>query len=192
MTLDEALLLPIPLTIETPRLVLRAVTIEQAQTVFAGVVESVNELAPWMPWVYPSPTLHGSQLFHGNAQSQWFARTMLDFTWFEKHTNTFIGKGGFHTINWAVPKLEIGYWVRTSRAKEGFCTEAVTALTNFARETLHANRLEITSDPRNIASRRVAEKVGFVLEGIMRKNMPDPMLMSVGGLRDSCMYAWVA
>ena len=45
-----------------------------------------------------------------------------------------VGKGGFHTINWDVPKLEIGYWVRTSMAGQGLCTEAVTALVDFAQQ----------------------------------------------------------
>jgi RimJ/RimL family protein N-acetyltransferase len=72
-------------------------------------------------------------------------------------------------------------------AGQGLCTEAVTALVDFARQELGAMRLEICSDPRNLRSRGVAERCGFVLEGILRRNMRDPY----GGLRDSCMYALV-
>jgi RimJ/RimL family protein N-acetyltransferase len=110
---------------------------------------------------------------------------MLDFQWRDKTSGNLIGKGGFHTIVWDVPKLEIGYWVRTSLAGRGYCTEAVNALVAFANRELGAKRLEICSDPRNRKSRNVAERCGFTLEGIMRKNMRDPY----GGLRDSCMYA---
>jgi len=59
------------------------------------------------------------------------------------------------------------------------------ALAEFARSALGARRLEITSDARNAASRRVAEKAGFALEGIRRQLRRDP----AGNLYDSCMYA---
>ena len=59
------------------------------------------------------------------------------------------------------------------------------ALAEFARSALGARRLEITSDPRNLPSRRVAEKAGFALEGIRRQSRRDP----AGNLYDSCMYA---
>jgi ribosomal-protein-serine acetyltransferase len=191
MTLDEAKQLDIPRAIETPRMMLRAVVVEHVKEVFEAVSESIPDLSPWMPWVHPTATLEGSRAFHEGAQQQWNERTMLDFTWFDKVTQSVVGKGGFHTINWQVPKFEIGYWVRSSRAGEGLCTEAVQALVEFGQVHLGANRLEITSDPRNVPSRRVAEKSGFILEGILRKNMPDPMTSCQGGLRDSCMYAWV-
>lgn len=184
---QRALLLDIPQRIDTPRLILRAAKAGDGPEAFEAVVESVNELKPWMPWVHPQPLLQGSIDFHASAEAKWANREMLDFQWHEKSTGRLVGKGGFHTINWDVPKFEIGYWVRTSMAGRGFCTEAVTALVAFAGKELDAKRLEICSDPRNAPSRRVAERCGFVLEGILRQNMRDPL----GGLRDSCMYALV-
>ena len=180
-----ALLLNIPERIETERLILRAAKSNDGPEAFEAVVESVNELKPWMPWVHPEPKLEGSIEFHANAQARWYSREMLDFQWVDKSTQRLVGKGGFHTINWDVPKFEIGYWVRTSMAGKGYCTEAVNALVAFAKRELGAKRLEICSDPRNARSRKVAERCGFALEGILRRNMRDPY----GGLRDSCMYA---
>jgi RimJ/RimL family protein N-acetyltransferase len=57
----------------------------------------------------------------------------------------------------------------------------------MARRTLAAVRLEIRSDARNAASRRVAENCGFDLEGILRKSRRN----TGGELADSCMYAKV-
>lgn len=182
---QRALLLAIPETIETERMILRAAKAGDGPDAFEAVRESVNELRPWMPWVHPEPTLEGSVEFHGTAEAKWASRDMLDFQWTDKNTKRLIGKGGFHTINWDVPKLEIGYWVRTSMTGRGYCTEAVRALVTFAQRDLGANRLEICCDPRNLVSRRIAERCGFALEGILRRNMRDPY----GGLRDSCMYA---
>jgi RimJ/RimL family protein N-acetyltransferase len=57
----------------------------------------------------------------------------------------------------------------------------------MARAALGAVRLEIRSDARNAPSRRVAEKCGFMLEGILRRSRRD----NAGELADSCMYAKV-
>ncbi len=185
--MQRALLLDIPEKIETERMILRAVKSGDGPESFEAVVESVNELKPWMPWAHLEPKLEGSIEFHANAQAKWYSREMLDFQWIDKATQRLVGKGGFHTINWEVPKFEIGYWVRTSMAGKGYCTEAVNALVAFAKQELDAKRLEICSDPRNEKSRKVAERCGFLLEGILRRNMREPY----GGLRDSCMYALI-
>ena len=183
----RARLLPIPEQIETERMILRATRADDAPETFLAVLESFNELSPWMPWVHPEPKLAGSEAFNQEAQFKWVSREMLDFQWIDKTSGELIGKGGFHTINWEIPKFEIGYWVRTSMGGRGYCTEAVNALVAFSKQQLGAKRLEICSDPRNEKSRRVAERCGFALEGILRRNMRDPY----GGLRDSCMFARV-
>ena len=183
----RARLLAFPEQIETERMTLRAARADDGPQTFLAVMESFNELAPWMPWVHPEPKLEGSEAFHQAAQFKWVSREMLDFQWIDKASGELIGKGGFHTINWEIPKFEIGYWVRTSMAGRGYCTEAVNALISFSQQYLGAKRLEICSDPRNSRSRRVAERCSFKLEGILRRNMRDPY----GGLRDSCMYALV-
>ena len=185
--LSRARTLTIPEQIESERLILRATKAMDAPEAFEAVRESVQELAPWMPWAHPNPTLEGSVEFHGMAHAKWTTREMLDFQWIDKASSKLVGKGGLHTINWEVPKFEIGYWVRTGMTNRGYCTEAVNALAAFAKQQLGARRLEICSDPRNEKSRRVAERCGFVLEGILRRNMRDP----TGSLRDSCMYAIV-
>ncbi|OFW77995.1 MAG: hypothetical protein A2201_12285 [Alicyclobacillus sp. RIFOXYA1_FULL_53_8] len=65
-------------------------------------------------------------------------------------------------------------------------TEAVNALTQFASDYLEANRLEIRCDPRNVASRKVAERCGYYLEAVLLKNYVNPT-----GLSDDCVYTKV-
>ena len=185
--LTRAKLLPIPERIETSRLILSAAAASHAQETFDAAFETRDALKPWMPWAYPEPTLDGVATYHANVRKDWFARERLEFQWIEKSSGKLIGKGGFHTILWEVPKLEIGYWLRTSAAGQGYCTEAVTALIAFAKKELYASRLEICCDPRNAKSRAVAERCGFTLEGILKQNLRAPD----SSLRDSCMYALV-
>ena len=181
----RALLLDIPEQLETPRLILAAARSGQGAMVNEAVVESAQELKPWMPWARKPPTLEESETYCREAQAKWAAREMLDFCFLRRSDQRLMGRGGLHTIDWSIPKFEIGYWVRSSCAQQGIATEATLALVELARDKLGARRIEITSDTRNIRSRRVAEKSGFTLEGILRQSRRD----TAGELADSCMYA---
>lgn len=185
--LQRALLLNIPERIETKRLILRAVKSSDGPEVFEAAQESATELAQWMPWAHPAPTLDAVVSYHASAQAKWYGREALDFQWHENATGRLVGKGGFHNIDWSVPKLEIGYWLRTSATGQGFCAEAVDALVLFAQRELGAKRLEIRTDPHNERSSAVAIRCGLTLEGVLRQNMRGPG----DALRDSCVYAKV-
>ena len=185
--LTKAKRLFIPERIESERLVLIASDVTQAEATFEAAYESRHELSPWMPWAYPEPTWAATSAFHADVRAKWFAREMLDFQIVEKSSGKLIGKCGFHSIDWSVPRLEIGYWLRTSAAGNGYCAEAVKLLVTFGKDELNAVRLEIRSDPRNAKSRAVAERCGFTLDGILKQNMRGPD----GNLRDSCVYALV-
>ncbi|HXN15324.1 MAG TPA: GNAT family protein [Usitatibacter sp.] len=181
----QALLLEIPERLETARLALAATRAGLGEAVNQAVVESHAALKPWMPWAQHVPTIEESETHCREAQAKWHAREMLDFCFLSRTDGRLVGKGGLHTIDWAIPKFEIGYWIRTSCARQGYAAEAVNALAEFAREKLNACRLEITSDARNGPSRGVAEKCGFVLEGVLRQSRRDVE----GALADACMYA---
>jgi len=183
----EALLLDIPEVLETQRLVLRAVDAGHGPVAHAALVESFEQLQPWMPWAKTLQTPEQSEANARAMRSKWLSREAIDFCWFRKDDGFFVGRGGLHTIDWSIPKFEIGYWVRTSCAGQGIASEATLALCDFARDQLGARRLEIGSDARNAPSRRVAEKCGFVLEGILRQARRD----NSGALSDACVYARV-
>jgi RimJ/RimL family protein N-acetyltransferase len=183
----QALLLDIPESIASPRLVLRATRAAMAPAVNAAVLESHGLLKPWMPWAQEPQSLEAAETHCREMEAKWHAREILDFCIHRREDDLLVGKGGLHTIDWRVPKFEVGYWVRASCAGRGYATEATLALVELARDRLQARRIEVTSDAANSASRRVAEKAGFVLEGIRRQSRRN----SAGELCDSCMYARV-
>jgi RimJ/RimL family protein N-acetyltransferase len=186
-TLADALLLEIPETHETPRLRLVATRAGFGPAIHEAVVESHPQLQRWMPWAKSLQSADDSERHCRETVAKWHLREMLDFCFMSKADDAFLGKGGLHTIDWQIPKFEIGYWIRTSRAGEGVATEATLALVALAARHLGARRIEITCDARNVASRRVAEKSGFALEGIRLGSRRD----NAGELADSCMYARV-
>ena len=183
----KALLLEIPDQIATARLVLKAPAAGRGREIHEAVMESMESLRAWMPWAKPDRVEEDSERPCREELAKWHAREELDFCFYRGADGALVGKGGLHTIEWSIPKFEIGYWIRTSCAGQGYATEATVALAEFAHRHLGARRLEITSDARNAASRRVAEKSGFELEGIRRASRRD----TAGELADSCMYARV-
>lgn len=54
--------------------------------------------------------------------------------------------------------------MRADRQGQGLATEAATAVRAFARDVLHAPRLTAIIKPENVASQRVALKIGLMLE----------------------------
>jgi RimJ/RimL family protein N-acetyltransferase len=79
----------------------------------------------------------------------------------------------------------IGYWVAASARGQGICTRALRTLSNFGLHELDLQRLELITDPDNVASQRVAEKVGFRREGVLRAHLRHPD----GRIRDSVMFS---
>lgn len=184
-SLLEAILLEIPEILETERLRIAATRAGAGRTINAAVAESHAALRPWMPWAKTLQTVEESERHCREMQAKWHTREVLDFCFLRRGDGAFLGKGGLHTIEWDIPKFEIGYWIRTASARQGIATEATGALVEMARDSLGARRIEITCDARNAASRRVAEKCGFVLEGIRRASRRT----TDGELADSCIYA---
>lgn len=81
----------------------------------------------------------------------------------EKHSGELIGYCGlffYPDIN-GRPEIEIGYRLARAWWGRGYATEAVTAVRDFAFDTLGLSRLVALIDPANVASVRVAEKAGM-------------------------------
>jgi RimJ/RimL family protein N-acetyltransferase len=66
-------------------------------------------------------------------------------------------------------RAEIGYTIARGHWARGYATEAVRGLVEYAFGTLDLNRVEADIDPRNAASARLLERVGFRREGHLRE-----------------------
>lgn len=85
----------------------------------------------------------------------------------EKKSGQMIGHMPFH--RWFAPEtFEIGWAFNHAHHGKGYATEAGQALLAHAFETLKAHRVIATCQPENIASWRVAEKLGLRREGHFR------------------------
>jgi RimJ/RimL family protein N-acetyltransferase len=76
---------------------------------------------------------------------------------------------------WTTSKLgkiaEMGYWVRSDEASKGVCTEAVDRLLEETFDALGYHKVVLRIALGNDSSDRVAEKLGFTREGVLREEL---------------------
>lgn len=135
--------------IETERLMLRFVEPGDAEELNAAVNESRAELAPWGPWLNSHGSLEATRAYIADAIAKNERREEIRLIMIESATGAIVGGTVFHHIEPGVPKLEIGYWVRSSRAGRGYMTEAMRALVRYAIDALGMKRVEIRCSDRN-------------------------------------------
>jgi RimJ/RimL family protein N-acetyltransferase len=79
---------------------------------------------------------------------------------------------------------EIGYGVIPKERGNGYCTEAATIIVDYLFLARDIVRIQADADLKNMASRKVLEKVGFKKEGVLRK-----LYFEQGEWRDSVLYS---
>jgi RimJ/RimL family protein N-acetyltransferase len=145
-----------------------------------ALVEECNEeqIRHWLPAI-PSPYTeeHALAYVRGEVspEEQTFAMTLAGVV---------VGSIGMR-LNSHGYRATFGYWVGASARGRGVCTRALRRLSRYSLDELGLQRLELITDPENIASQRVAEKVGFRREGVMRAHLRHPD----GRIRDSVMFS---
>ena len=102
----------------------------------------------------------------------------------DARTDRLLGSVGLHGIDPATGRCAGGYWVAPEARGRGVATRGMRLLCGYATAELGIARIELWIEPENVASRRVAEAVGFRREGLMRS------FMRIGGRRrDMLMYS---
>lgn len=100
-----------------------------------------------------------------------------------RDTNTLIGTVTLFNLSRSNGRAEIGYAMGSAYWGKGYMNEALTGLIVHAFDVMNFRRLEADVDPRNNASIRTLERLGFQREGFLRERW------HVGGeLQDAYFY----
>jgi RimJ/RimL family protein N-acetyltransferase len=176
-----------PASVETERLILRLPGPEDAAQINAALRESFDDLHRWMDWARDLPALEETTRHVEIMRSAFLAGQDYSYGAFLKGgegANTFAAQLSLYALDLRVPKYGIGYWCRRRFQGQGYVTESVRTLTRLGIERLGANRLQITCDVNNAASRRVAERAGYRLEATLENDTLTPD----GNLRTTAVY----
>ena len=174
-----------PEIIETERLLIRSPRPGDGAEVNAAIRETFNDLHFWMDWADHLPTVEETEKHCQRAHANFVERKDFPLGAYLKVANKLVVRAGLHLRDWKVPKFEIGYWCRASFQGQGYVTETVRAITHAGFKILKANRIEIRCDPRNVRSRRVAERAGYRLEAELKNDKLAPD----GSLRNTLIFA---
>lgn len=94
-----------------------------------------------------------------------------------------VGSCVVFSLNEANRRGEIGYSLGRPFWGKGYMHEALAVFIGYLFNTLHFNRLEADIDPRNLASARTIERLGFQREGLLRERW-----IVAGEVSDTAMY----
>ena len=138
--------------------------------VFEAARESVREIGPWMKTWQHGATFETAVRHVAESIQAWHADAWYDFAISRLGSTAVLGRVGLDDIR--NDTANVGYWVRTGQTGQGIATAAVRLIRQFGFEDLGLRRLELLIAVENVASRRVAEKVGATVEGVLPAGAP--------------------
>jgi len=169
------------------QLVVRFYREDDAPRLFEAVRESIPEVSPWLGWCHVNYSIEESRDFVRSRSQKAQTDEWYSFGIFDRgNGERFLGGVGLNFINRVHQFGNLGYWVRTSATGKGVASRASRLVARFAFEELGLHRIEIVAAVPNIASQRVAEKIGAVREAVLRKR-----LLIGGESQDAVMFSLV-
>lgn len=155
-------------TIETERIKLRKITLEDVEDVF--LYASNEEVSKYVPW-NTHKTLLDSQKFVEFILKQYEKKLILPWGIENKENGRLIGN--IDLFSWQ-PKhkfAEISYVISKEYWGMGITTEATKEVLKFGFEKMGLVRIQAKSFIDNLASEKVMIKSGMTFEGVIRKGM---------------------
>lgn len=149
--------------LETSRLTLRQISENDRELIFQGLSH---------PEVIKYYGVSFNSLEATKEQMVWFddlIKTGTGIWWAicSADQHEFYGATGFNNLNRETETAEIGFWLLPEFWGHGITKEAVELILDFAHEALHLQRIEAYVEVENHNSKRVLEKLGFILERTM-------------------------
>jgi [ribosomal protein S5]-alanine N-acetyltransferase len=153
-------------TLETDRLILRKMTPDDAEAVFAYA--SDPEVSRYVLWE-THRSIEDSRTFLDLATSKYESGGEPDWGIVYKGDHHFVGTCGI--VSWEPyhARAELGYALSRDYWGRGLMAEAVRAMISFGFKKMNLNRIEARCIAENIASARVMEKAGMLYEGTLRQ-----------------------
>ena len=142
----------------------------EAEAFVEAVLESLPELAPWMPWAHADYSVDEAQSWIDDTRGAFESDGKHEFAIVDR-SDRLLGGVGLNQRSDLHRTANLGYWVRTSAAGRGVATEAARRAARFGFELLRLQRIEILVVVANVGSLRVAEKVGATREGVLRNRL---------------------
>lgn len=158
--------------LETERLILRRFSRRDHATYDEAARASLPELNQWLPWARLDYAHGDTTAFIRESMAAWKEDRAWDYTVrFKEDPERHVGSVSVWTVSKLGKIAEFGYWVRTDEQSKGICTEAVDRMLEEAFNSLGYHKVTLRIAVGNDPSDRVAEKLGFTREGVLREEL---------------------
>ncbi len=144
--------------------IIRLVSKEDAESLFALVEAGRERLRPWLPWVDKTTTLRDVEEFVSRVTEERERGESVHFVILDEGEVS--GVVGAHRIDEKKRVAEIGYWLRIESEGKGVVTLSCEQLIKVLFESYKIDTIEIRAMTGNERSQNVAAGLGFVKRGI--------------------------
>ena len=152
--------------ITTPRLVLRWISEDDIDSLYE-IFSNPEVMRYWSTVPLPNQAAAAElqrEIAEGNESEKMFKWGLA-----LRDSNIVIGTTTLFNLNLDNGRAELGYAMAHAYWGKGYMNEALKALVSHVFEVMELRRLEADVDPRNAASIRTLEKLGFQREGFLRE-----------------------
>lgn len=153
-------------TLVTTRLTLLATVAQHGEGLWEATKASLPELTKYMAWA-PQASPENSRAYAERTEKRF--KEAIDWGFTITHEGRISGSIALMNYEALNNVAEIGYWIRSDLAGRGLGTEAARAVCDFGFDEIGLHRVELRAWTENPASIRIAEKLGFVREGLLRE-----------------------
>lgn len=126
-----------------------------------------SHLRQWLPWVDSYRSVDAASEFIDRCVEQYTKRSGLGIGL--RYRNSLAGVATYDYLDWDNSMTRIGFWLGKPFEGHGLMTRTCKALTDLAFDELRLNRVEIWCAAENVRCRRVPERLGLKLEGVLRQ-----------------------
>lgn len=156
----------------TERFVLRPFRRRDAEPLHRAVHASHPELSEFLPWAHSRYSRMDAVNFIKDSNRAWREARAYDFAIRRPaDADHHVGNVSVWFVSRGFRSGEIGYWVRTDETEDGIATEVAREALAIGFNELAMHRIILRIAIGNRASERVAEKLGFIREGVLREEI---------------------
>ena len=137
------------------------------QLLFDAVDGSRAHLARWLGWVHDTTrTDHSLQFIEHSLRQAELQEEIALAIW---RKEKIIGSVGMHRWDHGTRRAHLGYWLGKEYEGQGIVHQCLGGFIKFLFQDAGLNKLEIRFVTENKKSAKVAERLGFKVEGVLRQ-----------------------
>ena len=173
----------LPTEIEGERIIIKQRTHEYDEELWKLIDGSRDFLRQYLYWVDGTRSLDNVRDVTDMFMKNFAEQSSFEYVFLDKATGKLVGAGGVIAISYDNHNAEFGYYLDKNATGHGYITDFVQVVgKELFDRGIH--RLVIRCDVNNTPSAAVAERCGFILEGIMKD-----AALAYGEYRDHKLYA---